>query len=970
MSPKERQITDRRETIETNQKHYCNPYKTHACSMRRCLFYVIGTVFFFSLMLTSCEKKDISFSVEEHRMADSIVRSVNSIDSLKLLQKQMEGSGNNIGNIIALRELGKALRNESRFEEALDVHSKGLRLAEAAGDTLEIVQAMNNIGTDYRRIGALDVAQEYHYNAWKISEGCADSSFTAKKNRAVSLNGLGNIYLETGNYERADSTLRMALNEERGLKSAIGQAINYANLGAIFKQRGERDSAWVYYKKSMAFNLEADSKLGISLCHTYFGSLYEEAGEYDKAMREYTVAYEMMQTSKDEWHALTSLIALAGISNSTDNDAKAIEYLEKAKKMAEAIKSPEHLSDIYTLYYKFYKKAGNSYAALEAYEKAMTFQDKVRDMEKINRIQNTSLKIERTRQTRLMDEAKLKIEHERSMRYIGFSVLGLVLFILAGLIALMWYSDRLRRRNHLALKKMSELRENFFTNITHEFRTPLTVILGLSHELQKCTECPKEVGEKVQMIERQGKGLLALINQLLDISKIKSSVGSPDWHNGNIVAYINMIVESYQDFAQSRSIVLQFMTKGEIIMDFVPDYVSKVMNNLLSNAFKFTPENGKVVVKIWRIEDTLRIDVTDTGVGMDKETVSHIFEPFYQGERNVGHVGTGVGLALVKQIVNAVEGKITVDSERGKGTTFSISVPIRNESKLHVVAEANNNVPILTEMTAAPTDTAGDDNDCRLLIIEDNGDIAAYIGSQLSDSYAVAYASNGSEGLEKAVELVPDLIITDLMMPGMDGLEVCRQVRGNEIISHIPIIVVTAKCTDEERIKGIEAGADAYLAKPFNSEELRVRVEKLLDGRRLLQEKYMRKIKEDKVEEENNDRMLSDSDMAFLANVTNAVYMELNNNTDVNVSLIAANVCMSNSQFYRKMVALTGCRPIGYIQSIKIKKAKSLLNADLQISFSEVAEKCGFGEYSTFVRAFKNECGITPSEYRRRGAVS
>ena len=195
------------------------------------------------LLLVSCGKKSVSFTPDERKMADSIVRFAHDIDSLALLQKRMESEGDRLGSIIALREWGKVLRNESRFEEALNVHSKGQQQAEAVGDTLEWVQALNNIGTDYRRMGVLDVAQEYHYRAWTLSEECADTSSTTRKNRAISLNGLGNIYMTLGNYERADSALRMALEGERQLHSALGQAINYANLGSIFEHRGQTDSA-------------------------------------------------------------------------------------------------------------------------------------------------------------------------------------------------------------------------------------------------------------------------------------------------------------------------------------------------------------------------------------------------------------------------------------------------------------------------------------------------------------------------------------------------------------------------------------------------------------------------------------------------------------------------------------------------------------------------------------------------------
>lgn len=895
---------------------------------------------------------------------DSIVRATRGIDSLALLQKRLKAEGNRLGSIVALREWGKQLRNESRFEEALRAHSEGLRQAEALGDTLEWVQALNNIGTDYRRMGVLDVAQGYHYRAWTMSEECTDSSFTTKKNRVVSLNGLGNIYMTLGNYERADSVLRMALQGEQELNSALGLAINYANLGSIFEHREQTDSAWVYYRRSMKYNEKAGSTLGISLCHTYYGSLYEKAGAYDKATEEYETAYRIMRESKDEWHALNSLIALAGIYNKTGNDAQAMEYLNRAKRMAEQIKLTEHLAEIYSLYYEHYKRLGDYRAALSAYEHATALQNQVLDMEKVNRIQNTSLNIERLRQEREMAEAQLKLEKERTARHTVYVVFALVVLALIGALLTFLYIQRIHRRNHVALKRLVALRENFFTNITHEFRTPLTVILGLSRDLRSSEA--EGVSEKAQVIERQGEGLLALINQLLDISKIRSSVGDADWRNGDITAQLAMIAESWRDYARSRSIDLQFYAKEAVVMDFVPDYVNKVMNNLISNAFKFTPEYGTVSVSAWRKDDRLRIDVADSGSGMDRETLARVFEPFYQGTSEAQHVGTGVGLALVKQIMDAVGGSIRVESEPGKGATFRMSVPIRN----HVhqgVEEMTPNAPLLPRDEAAPVDSdTGDDNQCRLLVIEDNNDIAAYIGAQFAGRYAVSYAANGKEGLDKALALVPDLIITDLMMPGMDGLEVCRRVRGNEITDHIPIIVVTAKITEEERIRGLEAGADAYLAKPFNADELRTRVEKLLERHHLLRDKYSH----DAGEERQQEAPYTAVERRFLAKVSDAIYLRLSSGKSTEVSQIASAMCMSDRQFYRKINAITNSTPTVYIQRVKIKKAKSLLDGDAQMSFGEIAERCGFNDYSNFVRTFKNAYGVTPTEYRRSNAGS
>ncbi len=378
---------------------------------------------------------------------------------------------------------------------------------------------------------------------------------------------------------------------------------------------------------------------------------------------------------------------------------------------------------------------------------------------------------------------------------------------------------------------------------------------------------------------------------------------------------------------------LNFLAKGTVMMDFVPDYINKVVGNLLSNAFKFTPEYGKISVAAWREGDRLLIEVSDTGKGMDKKTLTHIFEPFYQAEDESQQFGTGLGLALVKQIMDAVAGRVSVESKLGSGTTFHLSFPINNKIKKAVGETATLDTALLPDNPAALADSEDTDDRCRLLIIEDNRDIAAYIGAQFADSYAISYAANGDEGLEKAQQLVPDLIITDLMMPGMDGLELCRKVRSNDIINHIPIIVVTARITEEERIRGLEAGADAYLTKPFNEDELRTRVDKLLEGRRLLQQKYAQTATERTDDRQTVSQPVS-ADLRFLTKVSDVVYMQISRNKSFDVALIASILCMSSRQFHRKMVAITGCTPTAYIQRIKIKKAKTLLDNNPHLTSS------------------------------------
>ena len=816
----------------------------------------------------------------------------------------------------------------SDYVQAIEHTQKSLESSRKYGEPSRISSSLNTLAGICLVAKQLDDGERYILEALRYSTQAGDS------NRMAIQHGMASeIYLAKGEAQQAlENALRAyEIDEARGNTGKTG--IRLSQMAAAQMALGQDAEAERSLLRAIPILEAAGNRQSLSLCRNQMGELLNHRGAHAEAARYYRQAAEEFAERKDLY-----------------SESRARMGLFEALKGSNPNEASQHLLRYAELRDSIYH----------------------RDMEQHVSRYNVRYKTEQL----ALQQARERAEK----RVILIASIALVTVLLL-IVVLLIYTGRARRRNHRMLKQVSRVREDFFTNITHEFRTPLTVILGLSQDLQNLTDCPPEVSDMARTISRQGNGLLALINQLLDISKIKSAVGNTDWRNGNIVAYITMIVESYRSFARSRNIDLQFIPRGEIEMDFGPDYVVKVMNNLLSNAFKFTPEHGKVNILTWREDDRLHIDISDTGRGMDRETLSHLFEPFYQAGSDQTHlIGSGVGLALVRQIIDSVDGRITVESKPGRGSTFHISVPIRNRCRRPITLDEETNHPILPEDAATPTDSdCSDDNACRLLIIEDNRDIAAYIGARFADRYAVSYATNGTEGLEKAQDLVPDLIITDLIMPGMDGLEVCRQVRANEIINHIPIIVVTAKITEADRIAGIAAGADAYLSKPFNSDELRTRVEKLLEGRRLLQEKFMQTTlierKPEKGEEappekpekeEAQDATQSgEADLRFLTKVTDAIYLQLNRRKDIDVSLIATSVCMSNSQFYRKINALTGYNPSAYIRRVKISKAKTLLHESPQMSFGEVAERCGFNDYSNFVRAFKDICGITPTAYRR-----
>ena len=840
-------------------------------------------------------------------------------------------------------------------------------------------------------------AGEYYYAQQNYAKGLSYAQKAlplAEQNHDLTLksdceNLTGLFYFRMSNYTQALRHTRKSLEYDRRTddKGRISSSLN--TLAGICLVAKQLDEAEEYITEALQYSTAEDDSTRMAIQNGMASEIYHTMGKDHKALDYARKAYVIDSTRNNipKMGIRLSQLAAAQISlkmyeAAEQSVSRAIPILQKSGNMTSLgicqIQMGELLNQrgAHTAAVQHFKEAVNIFAPQKAmYNESRAQRGLFEALKDIDPkaaanhlLRYTELKDSIYKTEKLTQEKKRDNLFKRINFLVGIVLVSILLLIIAWLV----YMGRIRRRHHLWLKKMNAIRSRFFTNITHEFRTPLTIIMGLSNDIGGDEDCKDDIRDKATTIERQGHRLLNLINQLLDFTKVKSSMGNANWRNGNITAYITMIAESFREYAKIRKINLTFIPKETVVMDFVPDYITKLISNLLANAIKFTPEYGRVSITMWRRDNTLLLDIIDTGKGMDKELLDHAFELFYQAEGDTQNIGTGIGLALVKQIVDAINGTIAVESTPGAGTAFHISLPIHNRVSKKAEKEKTSIGPLIEENTEEVL-PLGDDNsnegndDCRILVVEDNHDIADYIGSQLKDFYHVYYAFNGQTGMEKALEIVPDLIITDLMMPEMNGLELCRQVRDNDIINHVPIIIITAKASEEERIKGLQAGADAYMTKPFNTDELQTRVAKLLENRKLMREKFTVTIENYTVQEDSQDHTApDDADLTFLTKVADAIYTLLSRSKDASVTAIASMMCMSSSQFYRKMVAITGQTPAAYIQHIRIKKAQKLLDKNPDMKLIEVAALCGFDVYPNFVRTFKNVCGITPSEYRKR----
>ena len=521
---------------------------------------------------------------------------------------------------------------------------------------------------------------------------------------------------------------------------------------------------------------------------------------------------------------------------------------------------------------------------------------------------------------------------------------------------------------------MSQIRTDFFNNITHEFRTPLTVIHGLNQQMQQ----KKNLTEKEKLafmgaIDRQSNILLNLVNQLLDVAKLRRGTDEPQWKRGDINGYLQMTAESYRLYANEKEIDLMFYSDTPVReMDFIPSYIDKIISNLLSNAIKHTEAGDKIdfVVSNGQRPDTISIRITDTGEGIPQEDLENIFDFFYQSSKTKNSGGTGIGLAFTKMMIERMKGKIEVESHLGEGSVFTVTLPLKNKQLSNIIPLKEEGKPIIYSPEDLILNTQAEDQQITteeqgstikplILIVENNRDITLYLKSILTDHYKVITARNGEEGLAIAEKGVPDLVITDVMMPVKDGYELAIEMKQNMLLNHIPIIMLTAKTTDEDRIKGLRCGVEAYIQKPFHQEELLIHIENILKDRRILKEKYLSAI----TQSDSANKIDNDANLKFLQEITHIIHSEINN-PKLSSNFLADKMALSISQLSRKINGITGYSTISYVLRLKLNKAKNML-VDGTLTVAEVSDACGFYDASYFSRVFKKEFGVSPSHYQK-----
>lgn len=526
------------------------------------------------------------------------------------------------------------------------------------------------------------------------------------------------------------------------------------------------------------------------------------------------------------------------------------------------------------------------------------------------------------------------------------------------------------------VRQATHAKVDFFTNISHEFRTPLTLILGFAEDLLPSQKLSKDVQQSIAHIRQNAFRLLRLVNQLMDFRKSESGQMKLQASENDLVDVVKNIMETYGKTAQKRDIDFQLLTRQEqLLVWFDTSMMDKVLFNLLSNAFKFTPDGGRIhlSISVDNFENKVKLSVEDNGKGMSEAEIEHVFEPFFQGEERQ-LAGTGLGLSLSKSLVELHGGTISAQSSKGKGSRFTVTLQLgrqhlRDEQIVKEQSLQLYNQEFLVapemELVASGPDVENKTASQQILIIEDNEDLQFFLKRKLSATYQVVQATNGKEGLQTAFDLMPDLIVCDLMLPGMDGLDIARALKSDLRTSHIPIVILSARSTIEQQIEGTETGADTYITKPFNVQFLLAKIRSLLLNRQVLKESYGKDLKAHSVEIQDLDIPESTSplDRDFIKKFT-AYIGQHYARQDFQVTDLCQEFGLSRSQLYRKVSALLGESISDYIQNVRLKKAEELLLAG-KLPVADIAYQVGYSSPDYFSTVFRSRYGVPPSGFRK-----
>ena len=892
------------------------------------------------------------------------------------------------------RGISEAVYNEAslyrlkgKYDSALSLLIRERPVFVAVGDSIVLADYLSEVGSLYAAKSDLKNGLIILLEALRIYQVKGST-----KNLALLYNRFGALYRSQ---KQLDSALKyyqksLVINNATGFK--LGASANLVNIGTIYEDKEEREKAIGYFQQALEIKEKIGDKQGICKCLNNIGTSYMNLGKVSHAIEYHEKALALAYECNSNLDVVINYINLGFDYQRGNNFRKAIEYAGKGLEMAKKINDLQLLTEAARVLHecwfslKNYPEAYRYHVMYEQFKDSIVKENNLKAMAEIQAKYNmvakeneiTALRIGKNRQ-------ELEIQTFRA-----WFNLGVAMFIaLAALAFFFYFRSRISRKLSVKLAEINEMKSHFFANLSHEFRTPLTLMLGPAGKLME-TARPEDK-PWLELIQRNASRLLYLDEQLLEFTRIDSGSQKIHLYSGNILVPLRTIAESYSLMAEQKNIRYTCHFPEEPLQAcFDNDILEKVVSNLLSNAFKYTPSPGTVTLTVtagsWNLtadpargdkdnRSFVRIGVSDSGIGIPENKKEIIFERFFQLSHYPGGAGAGVGLglALTRELLKLHRGYITLESTEGKGSLFSVFFPLDRdtysaeelkdvkpwEAPLHkagppVMAEDQPSGPLKAE--GEVFEQHDDDGVPQVLVVDDNEDMRLYIREILRETYHVTEAGNGDAGFDIACATVPDLIVTDVMMHPVNGIEFCKKLKVDERTSHIPVIMLTALSGAKEKIAGLETGADDYITKPFSTRELLVRISNLVNQRKKLRQLFAGPLKL-----EPGAISVTSADEKFLQKLIRIIEENIDN-PELEVEFLVDRIAMSRSQLHRKIKALTGEPITGFIRVIRIKRAAQLMEQKFG-NVSDIMYAVGFNNLSYFTKSFREVYDMTPTEY-------
>jgi signal transduction histidine kinase/DNA-binding response OmpR family regulator len=916
---------------------------------------------------------EASLDAGQYQQADLIARRSLAVANTHQLDGYVTSSLNHLGIIAEM---------QGEYEQAVEHYEAKLELDRARDDQQGLAGGLINLGMVREFQGNLAEAVDLYSQGLKISEAQGYRKYALN-----ALNNLGNLHLSLRNWKIARQYLIQALDLSRELGDRGMIAGGLINLGGWYHKQKTYDTAMVYFQQGIALSREINHREFLANGLINLASTQRATQQYPAALASLQEVEQLYQ-EMDYTPGVAVIWAKYGrFYLAQEEYRQAIAYCERALPVIEANGEVETLGDIYSCLYQAYQGLGNAAQALAMHNRWHELEGEINDLS-TQKVAIQERYDYQYRQKVLQDslafvqrQAETELAYQSQLNRRNLLLAGAAITLLLGALGFLFFRYRQQQRSsarelELArererkeqLTELDRLKSQFFANLSHEFRTPLTLILGQNQSLQADIDDPR-LDAKFDMLDRNGRRLLELVNQVLDLSKLESGRMELALQTFDLLPFLKNLLFSFESLADQKRQQLIFQSQEDsLLMVADPAKLERVFFNLLSNAVKFTPEGGSITVKLQMVAHRVHVGVLDTGVGISAEQQGQVFDRFYQaqGGANQPAPGTGIGLALAKELVELHRGQIELRSQVGQGSEFWVNLPL----SAGVAAELNTPYepqleplpasvawPVARQSSLTNAEIQISNSQSRILIVEDNPDVRSYLRQELLGlGYQVLEAADGQAGLAQAQAEQPDLIISDVMMPKMDGFELARAIRAEARSSHIPLILLTAKASQESRITGLETGVDAYLTKPFNARELRVRIANLIEQRQLLRQKFAKALTI-KPEEVSAVPM----DQQFLQTVTATIEAHLGD-AQFGVEPLAKAVGMSVTHLNRKLKALVGQSAGKLIRSMRLQRAADLLRQQAG-TVSEIAYDLGFGDPTNFGRAFKAQFGVTPGQW-------